>query len=202
MATDDMDPALMHKRMESNAKKRASDEEAEDADYTEELSAVTAIDIDFTDSRKKRFVGKFTFTVPTIGDYVRITNLKATMAPGGAGDANGAFLVEMMCFLQITLGENRPAWWQPHRFYDPSLLTHVYGRCKDYEARFRGFSSDVDGDDAQGAEARRGAEGDDAVERKVQPPAERRTVVASHAPRSAGAGDRARRAGGGTQRGG
>lgn len=113
------------------------------------LSPIHTFAIDVKDKRGKTWKGKFTFRVPSLGDQVKIANMKARLLPGGAmTDPNGAFLAEMMAYCQITFSV-KPSWWQPARFYDPTPLIAAYKEARSYEERFLGAAVADDRDDAE-----------------------------------------------------
>jgi hypothetical protein len=152
------------------------------------LSPVKAIDVDYTDANNKNYRGKFVFRVPAIGDQIEIARMKAIYLPtGAAADPNGVMLVEMICYLEVTLQKPRPEWWSPHKFYDQGILSEVYGRCLDYEAKFLGRrpaeASDRQG--TTGGEENDGTThdtGEGAVAGSVQPSRKRREVLTGDSP--------------------
>ena len=113
------------------------------------LSPVYAFDLDVKDQRGKRWQGRFTFNVPSLGDQIKIARIKSTLLPAGApSDPNGALIAEMMAFLQVTLTA-KPSWWKPERFFDPTPLLAAYKEARQYEARFLGADDTVDRDGAR-----------------------------------------------------
>ena len=115
-------------------------------DSDEPLSPVYAFDLDVKDQRGKRWQGRFTFNVPSLGDQIKIARIKSSLLPAGAQiDPNGALIAEMMAFLQVTLTA-KPSWWKPERFFDPTPLIAAYKEARQYEARFLGADDSVSGD--------------------------------------------------------
>lgn len=183
---DRLDPERL--RQEMSKRDQAPKKEDDDGD----VPAVKRIDIDVTDSRGKHYAGSVVYRVPAIGQQIEIGRMKAAMMPAGAptdGDMAG-MLCEMLCYLAVTLDKNSlPPWWKPHRFYDSTVVSFVYAQARAHHARFLGVADERGVDDE---EAALGSGGDDldAVERDVQPAAERRETLVSHADRSAEAGER------------
>ena len=79
----------------------------------EGLPPTTVIDVKGTHGR--RYVGRFTYKVPTLGDQIAIGQLKSIYLPQGAvADQNATFIVEQISYLEVTLAkEGRPAWYKP-----------------------------------------------------------------------------------------
>ncbi len=168
---------------------------SEDDDSSDELPAITKLAIDVTDERGKRFVGEFTYTVPTLGDQLLIGRKKALLFPAGIlpGDSSG-MISEMTAYLEVTLAkEGRPSWYKPTRFYGAAVLSEIYAHARAYEARFLGVGGDDDAVDAKETAEGSDAAGEGDVERDVQPPAERRETLVSHDHRSDAAASRKER---------
>lgn len=184
---DRLDPSAL-RRSAAAVRTPKKDEDESNGD----VPAVKRIDIDMKDTRGKHHEGFVVFRVPTIGMQIEIGNLKATMMPGGVpsdGDASG-LMNEMLCYLEVCLDKKqRPDWWKPHRFYDASILSFVYAQARAHHARFLGHA-EIDGDDAGSTGEGRDDDGRDALERDLQPPAERRETLVSHSDRGARAGQR------------
>ena len=182
---DDMDPTALRERLESDKQNDAEEEKPE-------LLPMTKFAIDFTDRKGKRWQGEFVYKVPTLGDMLRIANLKTAQLPAGSPwDANGAMLSEMMCYLEVTLQKPRPKWWSPHLFYSAEVLAKVYAEATGYADRFLGRIAEGRGDEGKTREDEGDApSGDDDVERDVQPPAERRETLVSHTSRGSSASGR------------
>ena len=125
----------------SKTQKQDSDEPA--------LSPVYAFDLDVKDQRGKRWQGRFTFNVPSLGDQIKIARIKSGLLPAGSpSDPNGALIAEMMAYTQVTLTA-KPSWWKPERFFDPTPLIAAYKEARQYEARFLGADDSVDRDGAR-----------------------------------------------------
>lgn len=157
----------------------------------DEVSPVTWIDFDYVGNRKKRYRARVKYTVPNIGDELRISALAGSMVPMQQVDAAGSALSRMIAYLAITCSfdENnpKPAWWDPTRAYDVGPFQELYRRCLEYEARFHGKGEDggdVHRDRAEGAEDSNGLhrDGEARVGRKVPPPAQRRETLAGDDP--------------------
>ena len=164
---------------------RELDEPSSSEEEGDKLPPITTLSIDVTDDRGKRYVGDFVFKVPQLGDQIRIGTLKAHYLPnGGNADVNAALLVEQICYLEVTI-QTKPDWWQPFQFYDAAPVSALYTEAASYEARFHGGDTHREGDQSgagEGANDAGGAaaEGDAVVGRKVQPPSQRREVIAAH----------------------
>lgn len=182
---DDMDPAALQRRLESDKQDSAEEEKPD-------LPPMTKFAIDFADRKGKRWQGEFIYKVPTLGDMLRIANLKTAQLPAGSPwDANGAMLSEMMCYLEVTLQKPRPKWWSPHLFYSAEVLAKVYAEATAYADRFLGRTPPSGGDEGKAREEEGDAPpGDDDVEREVQPPSQRRETLVSHTSRGSSASDR------------
>lgn len=162
----------------------ASDEEPEEP----EVSPVTWIDLDHAGNRGKRYRGRFKFTVPTIGDELRISALAGSMVPMKTVDNAGGALARMIAYLAITCSFDdnnpRPAWFaEPTKAHDVGPFQELYRRCLEYEARFHGAGEDgerLPSDREDAAEDTRGDDRSDEarVGRKVQPPPKRRETLA------------------------
>jgi hypothetical protein len=155
-----------------------------DEEAAEEIPAVTTIELDVRDARGRRYQGKFHYHVPTIGDQIKMGQIKTVMLPQGSpSDVNAAVLVDTLAYLQVCITFNeqfpKPAWWKPMALYDATPFSELFRRCLDYEAKFHGRGPDARGDEdgAPGAEER-GGSGELPVGRKVQAPAQRRETLA------------------------
>lgn len=168
-----LDPSEARKRLES------LNEEAPEA---AQLSPKTVLRVDVTDGRGKRYQGNFPFRVPTIGDQVRIGQLKAVYLPNGAAaDPNAAMLVEQMCYLEACLEQPRPAWWQPTSFYDTAPITALYKEALDYERKFLSGDKVDSGLQNEPTETGKPAgNSDSAVVGEVQSSAERPQVLSDY----------------------
>ena len=150
----------------------------------EDLPAVKIIEIDVPGRRGQRYVGRFHYTVPTIGQQIQMGALKAAYLPAGAGgDTQAASLADILAYLTVTITFSvaypKPKCWDPLNVYNAAPSTELYGRCLAYEARFHGEDSqerDVEEDarrepDDEGASAA-------PVGRKVQAPPKRPETLA------------------------
>lgn len=134
----------------------------------------------------KRRHGRFLYKVPNIGDQTRIAALKTMYLPqGAAADANGGALVEMICYLHVTL-QTKPDWWKPTEWYDVTLLTEVYTRCRDHEARFLGDTARPRSNDESDSESedRSGEDSEDEGSLDGDLSGDRREVLGADASRS------------------
>jgi len=149
----------------------------------EDVPAVTVINIDVKDGRRKRYAGAFYFRVPNIGDQIRIGQIKQAMLPGGSPDINATVLVDQLAYLQVVLTFSaeypKPEWWKPTTLYDATPLTELYRRCLAYEAKFHGTDKEHR-DDAGAAREEKPPvrDGDAPLGRKVRPAAQRRETLA------------------------
>lgn len=154
------------------------------ADTPESLPPTTTIELDITDQRGKRYVGKFLYHVPTLGQQVEIGRLKTQYLPQGSpADMNAATIVEVTAYLTVCIEFNdaypKPAWWNPLQAYSMEPYSALFGRCLAYEAKFHGESS-VDRGDERAPEQEGPSVGSDPVrvERQIQPPPKRRETLA------------------------
>jgi hypothetical protein len=163
-------------------KMKAPTEEAEEA--LDEISPVTTLSIDVTDTRGRRYRGDFVFKVPTLGEQIQIGRLKNEFLPNGAAsDPNSLALNEQICFLQVTI-QKKPDWWKPFQFYDATPVSALYGEALKYERTFhsghagdRSTAPDTEG--AEVADADGTADQAD-VGRKVPAPPKRRETLVAH----------------------
>lgn len=162
----------------------------EDEDTGDDISPVLSFTVDVKDDFGQRWKGDFVYKVPTLGEQIQIGRLKAEYLPNGAAaDPNALGLVEIVCYLSVTL-RKKPDWWKPFELYDSTPLMAVWKEVMAHEAKFlrsRAAARPVD----QVAEQREEAntrehrdDGDDGVGRKVQPPTERRATTLSNTERS------------------
>ena len=130
--TNHLDPSEVRKR--ANPAK-------EDKAVKEKVSPIFPFEVDYTTRDGEQLKGRFVFKVPSVGLQIEIARMKAIYLPTGAmADPNGQLLVEMISYLDVTLQE-KPSWWLPHEFYDHGVISHVYGRCLNHEAKFLGKAS-------------------------------------------------------------
>lgn len=191
MTKDEMDPQRMLKKIRG--------EEGEEDGLLPPTHAFSInYEIEQGPRRGQLLSGRFEYTVPNAGKKIEIARLKALYLPqGSAADAEGAILVDMICYLSCTL-TSTPKWWKPTQFYDNGVIAEVYKEAASYEARFLGkstvFLEDAEGvqEEAQDTGAA-GADGEGAVDGDVPSSRKRREVLtphdsgsdgASHAPRS------------------
>jgi hypothetical protein len=171
------------KLREQIAKQSEQEEESED------LPPITTLHIDVKGTRGKRYVGDFTFKVPTLGDQVEMARIKTTYLPqGGAADVNGALLVEQIAYLTITIQKPTPAWYKPFALYDATPISALYMEAIGYERRFHGADvkpGEAPEADSEGSEDAGGSSVEDPnpVGRKVSPPAKRSETLVAHSSR-------------------
>jgi hypothetical protein len=148
----------------------------------EDLPAVAVFEIDVQGTRGRRYKGRFIYKVPSIGDQIKIGQMKSIYLPSGAAaDQNAMLLVEQMCYLEITLQKPRPDWYQPLSMYDAAAMSELYRRALDYERKFH--RADAERPTDQGIDNSAEGSTEDsapAVGRKVQPPAQRRETLVDH----------------------
>jgi hypothetical protein len=153
----------------------------------EELSPTTTISIDET-VRGKRYQATFVYEVPTLGDQILIGQLKNKYLPdGGQADPLSAHLVEQICYLEVTLKGEKPAWWTPMTFRESDLIAKLYVEGVAYANRFLGRDADdgaADSPDAGGL-AGSGAPGNEGDVGEDLPGADERSpTVISHSARA------------------
>jgi hypothetical protein len=167
---------------------REMDETPEaEQDQDDLCSPVTTLRLNVVGSRGKRYQGDFVYHVPTIGDQVRIGRLKSEYLPnGGLADPNAALLVEQCCYLAVTI-KKAPDWWEPFAMFDAAPISALYAEGTTYEGKFHGTDSQPQNDsDPAGEPAGPSSDsgpGEAHMGRKVQPPAKRREVIATHSAR-------------------
>jgi hypothetical protein len=127
--------------------------------------------------------GRFYFRVPSIGEQIRIGQIKQMMLPGGSPDPLATLLVDQLAYLQVAIHftpENpRPAWWNPTSFYDAQPISMLFGRCLDHEATFHARHAKHRSDaGVAGGTGEPDRAGEVPLGRKVQPPAQRRETLA------------------------
>jgi hypothetical protein len=167
-------------------KQRAADVAAERAKGDEPAdSPTTTIDIDAASpDGRRRYKGAFKFKVPTLGDRADIAVLKTRYLQqiSNVGD-EGVVVAEMLAYLSITLDESSaPEWWKTSKsgldLYDYAPVMALYGRCREYEAKFLG-GAEGDGATEGAASEEPAGDTDSGVVEDVQPPPERREVLAT-----------------------
>lgn len=170
--------------VDPEAAARMVERATEDEGEKDDVPPTTVIDLDVKDARGKRYQGRFYYSVPNIGDQVKMGQIKAVMLPHGApSDVNAAVLVDTLAYLQVTITFNdnhpKPSWWNPMKLYDATPFSALFRRCLDYEAKFHG-RGEVDRGDEDGAlgAAERAGGGEVSVGRKVQAPSQRRETLA------------------------
>lgn len=135
----------------------------------------------------KRYVGSFTFEVPTLADMIRVGRLKAEYLPNGAAaDPSALLLVEQVCYLAVTLKKS-PPWWKPFDFRSGDVVAKVYGEAVAYANSFLGRDkNDAGAAPEDTAENPGGGGAGDAgdVVPDVQPADQRRKTVLAHSSRS------------------
>lgn len=155
----------------------------------DELPPQTVLEIDVTDTRKRRYQTKAIYRVPNLQDQIRIGQLKAVYLPNGTPDPQVISLVDAVCYLTVTLSFNEqypePSWWKDRmQLYDVTPLFALYGRALDYERKFLGDSEDDRAGQGDGSVAseqgRDDRDGQAHVGRKIQAPPERSETLVSH----------------------
>ena len=154
----------------------------EAAEAPKQLPPTTVISIDVEDSSGRRYQGKFVYSVPTLRHMVAIARIKAGYLPGGSPmDAAGAAIVEMLSYLEVTIGkENRPDWFTNSLdLYDMTPVSELYKEALDYERKFHRGSANAG---SSGASAGAGSDRTDqsAVVEDVEPTPQRRETLFSH----------------------
>jgi len=165
----------------------ALEENRDTAPDSSGVSPIKRFSIDVEDSFGKRWRGDFVYKVPNIGEQIKIGRLKANyLAANATADLNAMGLVEVICYLQITLTE-KPKWWKPFELYDFSPVMAVYREVTAHEAKFLGRSAgdegvgDVDQEPEEiGRSAVANGNGEDYVGGEVQATAQRRKVTVSN----------------------
>lgn len=173
-----LDPGTLKKQFESKEKTALEDED---------IPATTRIDLDVEGTRGRKYKGTFVFKVPTIGDQIRIGQMKAAYLPSGAGaDPNSAMLVEQICFLEVTMQGDKPPWWAPLEMFDAAPISELYRRALDYERRFHGAGtkSEDNSEVVSGSDGSH-SDGENGMGRKVQATAERSETLVAHGEGSA-----------------
>jgi len=169
--------------------------EKKSEDGEQGLAPITKIHLDVEGTRGKRYKHTFTFKVPTLGDQVKIAQLKANYLPmGAAADPNGFAIVEQVSFLTVTIDpKSLPDWWDVWNLYDATPISALYKEVTAYERRFHGGAAARDLDHGgEGVAPKAGqdgggddSEGDASVGEEASAPAQRRKTLASSAGRGA-----------------
>lgn len=179
MMDDTVDPEKALARIEAQQRDADTPE-----DMPEKLAPVETFELDVEGLRGRRYVGRFYYRVPRIGDQFKIASLKASFIPiGSGGDSQAAQLADMVAYLTVCVRFGpeypKPTWWDPMNAYDPTPYQELFRRCLDYEDRFLGRNQDDRGDGAGSAPpGEPGRDGEPPLEREVRPPAERRETLA------------------------
>jgi hypothetical protein len=153
---------------------------AQEPEESVDLSPVKILHLDVKGTRR-HWKGEFTYKVPTLGDQVKIGAMKSVYLPmGGSQDPNATYLVEQICYLEVTLTK-KPDWWKPMEFFDAIPVSALYKEATRYESKFHGErpESGTDFEGREDMEESDGGGGSD-VGRKVQPPAQRSETIVSH----------------------
>lgn len=177
--SDEMDPSFV-----AAAGRKAKKKEEQEPEM---VAPTYQFHVSVTDRRGKTWEGLFEGKVPTVGDQIRIGQMKAVYLPNGsASDPNALLLAEMISYTHVCLTA-KPKWWAPHEFYDEAPLIEVYGRCRAFEDRFLGRTQDQgrdahgssdEGSDEGAAEARDLGDLDGDIQRSSK----RREVLTPHRP--------------------
>jgi hypothetical protein len=173
-----METTASRKRMADEAASRFSEE-----DKKEELSPITILEIDVEVPNGKRYIGKFRFQVPTLGDLIDIGSTCARYL-GQIENSNptAEALAHALAFLHVTIKEDKinPTWWRETSrgvdLYHSKPIFTLYRLAVEYQAKYLGASVEV-GDIKKSPED--GSNEDDSgdVGGDVQPAPERRTIM-------------------------
>lgn len=151
------------------------------------LPIITRIEVDET-IRGVRYAGTFVYKVPTLADQIMIGQMKARYLPnGGKADPTSELLVEQICYLEVTLQDPKPSWWNPLEFIEADILAKVYVEAMGYANTFLGRNK-IDG--ATGGAHGIGHDGGDngdpesAVVQDLPSADERPTTIISHSARA------------------
>ena len=149
----------------------------------EELPPVTTFEIEAETPNGKKYVGTFTFHVPTLGDMVDISRLRAEyLGQMENVDIAGSSIAEMLSFLHVTIEtkDTNPAWWRDTNrgvnLYHMAPILALYTAAKSYEAAFAGAPTEV-GDMKKSTEEKPDEDDTSDVVGDVQSPPERRTIM-------------------------
>jgi hypothetical protein len=162
----------------------------------EDLPPTTTIALDIPSADgKRRYRGRWCYTVPTLGMKIDIGRLKTLYLPmGSAADAEALGIVETIAVITVCCqpidenGKNTaaPGWFDPINARDFSPYAALYKEAMAYDRRFRGEQappgrrSDEEAADEAGSDAGgEDAEADARVGGDVQAPPERRTTLAA-----------------------
>lgn len=123
-------------------------------------------DLDYTDSRGRKWAGHFAAHVLTNKEKLSVGLMRAKLSgntPPQGLDQLTADILETVSVLEIAL-DSRPAWATDLLArYDHELLGAIYAEVARYEARFRGPGSEApstgDGADGVGVDGARGVPG-------------------------------------------
>lgn len=120
----------------------ASRKTAASAEPEEQLPATTMINLDVVGARGKRYLHTFRYTVPNLGDQIKIGQIKASYLPHGhVADPNAGALVEYLAYLTVTIDQSMlPDWWQPLNLRDATPFAVLYKEALSYERRFHGIN--------------------------------------------------------------
>jgi hypothetical protein len=146
-------------------------------------SPATVLSVDFTSPQGKHYDGKFKYKVPTLGERVDISVLKAQyLQQVDNVSMEGTQLADMLAYLAITveLNDATPAWWKESKqgidLYDYQPVVALYTEARSYEARFLGGDKTAGGTEESNGNGSDDA-GDGNVDGSVQPTAERRKII-------------------------
>lgn len=145
------------------------------------LNRTHVFHLDVEGENGRKWQGRFVYEVPNIGQKIQIGQMKNTYLPQGSrADVLSGSLVEMICYLSVTLKE-KPAWFKPMDLMDETPLAKVYEEVLRYEQKFHGGNA-LDRTDGKGSEDSQGSGEDDSTDvgRKIQPPPQRSETIISH----------------------
>lgn len=173
-----MEATTSRKRMADAAASQSGTDEK-----IEELPPITTLEIDVTVGHGKRYAGKFKFKVPTLGTTIDIGNTRtAYLEQTESADPVQLMLVEMLAFLHHTIeaDEVNPAWWKDTNrgvdLYHIDPIGELYKKAKAYQVKYLGPSLEV-GEAKKSTDEQPDETDSNDVERDVQSPPERRTIM-------------------------
>lgn len=169
----------------SNRKRMADAATSHVTEGKEELPSVTTIEIDTMTPHGKPYKGVFTYHVPTLGDRIDISRMRAEYLGQTKIvdiDDEGVGLADMLAYLHATIEdrETDPVWWKESKrgvdLYDYAPILALYAAARAYEATFLGGSTDSGDDKTEDGETPVATDSG-SVERDVQSSPERRTLI-------------------------
>lgn len=124
---------------------QATDGEDAELDAPEPVDRRKTITVNYRAGNGQVYRGACIYEVPFVGDDVRMAGLRAQMrGPVKMLDSDGEVLIEMISYLEVTLGKRRPEWMRNlYELPDPALLTAIYAEAREHQARFRDGGRDL-----------------------------------------------------------